>query len=197
MSEHLHKWRRHVSWWLPPLFILLLALSLLAAYRLVFSDRALVQATRLERSRAELAEASAERAELEAFVGLAEENEQSIEEFYNERLATESQRLTEIYAEVKTLASNAGLAPSSISYTKEAIEEQGIVKRSIVFAVEGTYAELRRLINLMELSDSFLILEQVSLSESGDSAARLRINLRVASLFASGAAELAAAGGSR
>src|SRR5262249_7156107 len=40
-------------------------------------------------------------------------------------------------------------------------------KRSFVFEVDGTYLDLRKFINLLELSDSFLTLEAVSLSERG------------------------------
>ena len=70
-------------------------------------------------------------------------------------------------AEVKDLAKRAGLAPRSITYPEEQIQQYGLIKRSFIFSVEGTYADLRTFINLLELSDSFLTLEDASLAEEG------------------------------
>jgi hypothetical protein len=82
--------------------------------------------------------------------------------------------------------------PQAISYPDETIEDYGLRKRSFQFGVEGTYGDLRKLINLLELSDSFLTLESVQLSGSG-TGNRLRIDLSLSTLFAtSGAADEAA-----
>jgi hypothetical protein len=57
----------------------------------------------------------------------------------------------------------------------------GLVRRSIVFTVNGTYEELRRFVNFLELSDNFVTLEDVGLSERG-SGGDLRIALRLSIL---------------
>ncbi len=57
--------------------------------------------------------------------------------------------------------------PRSITYPEEQIQQYGLIKRSFIFSVEGTYADLRKFINLLELSDSFLTLEDASLAEEG------------------------------
>ena len=91
-------------------------------------------------------------------------------------------RLTSLIAEVKKLARQAGLDAPSFSYAAVRIEEFGLVKKSIVFRVEGNYPKLRELVNLLELSDQFLILEEIRLKESRGS--RLAIDLRIGTLFA-------------
>ena len=84
--------------------------------------------------------------------------------------------------EVWELTSTVGLQPSSINYPEDPIVEYGLVKRTFSFTVRGNYAQLRRLINLLELTDSFLTLEEVQLAGRG-SDAQLRIGLRLSTLF--------------
>jgi hypothetical protein len=71
-----------------------------------------------------------------------------------------------------------------VSYPTEPLEAYGLRRRAFVFSVQGTYPDLRKFINLLELSDTFLTLEQVTLSESSGGA--LGIQLRVSTLFATG-----------
>ena len=78
----------------------------------------------------------------------------------------------------------AGLDPPTIHYPDEPIRSYGLVKRSIVFGVDGTYLALRRFINFLELTDSFVTLEEIRPSErSSTQGSRLSINLRVSTLF--------------
>ena len=55
-----------------------------------------------------------------------------------------------------------------------------LVEKSIVFTVEGDYAQLRRLVDLLEATDTFVTLEPISLSEATPN---LRIDLRLSTLF--------------
>ena len=83
--------------------------------------------------------------------------------------------------EVKELASNSGLQPAeSISYPEESIEDYGLTKRSLVFSVQGSYAQLRRFINLLELSETFVVLEQINVSGVSPN---LTVSLRISTLF--------------
>ena len=100
--------------------------------------------------------------------------------------------LTTVIATVKDLAAKAGLEPADISYGKEPIERQDLVLRTIVFRVEGTYGQLRQLINFLEISETFLILEEVSLASRADAVGRLGIDLQISTLFAEPAAAAAA-----
>ena len=184
MRTNADVWRERWTLWLPALLFLALNLGLLSAYRLVFAGQAKLLSGWLERDGQELRRLEVERARLEELVRSASVNQERIERFYSERLSTESERLTKIIAEVKDLARRAEVEPSAINYPGEEFEEYDLLKRSIVFSVEGTYVGLRRFINFLELSESFLTLEEVRLSEGSDGGPKLRINLKVYTLFA-------------
>lgn len=184
MSFSVGVWRSKLWWWLPPLVFLGANLMLLFAYRLVYAGQSQLRQTRIERSRSELAHTRARRQQEERDLERLRAGRAAVDAFYTERLASENERLTAILAEVRDLASRAGLRPDSFRYGKEEIEAHGLLRRSIDFSVTGSYLQFRRLVNLLELSDSFLVLEEVSLRGSDDSGEELRISLRLSTLFA-------------
>ena len=107
---------------------------------------------------------------------------------YLETFASESERFAAFIREVRALADRAGLEhPPGYNYPEELPEEDwGLIKRSVVFQVVGTYQQLRTFINLLELSDEFIVLEGVQLS---DADARLSIGLTISTFFAGRDAE--------
>jgi len=179
-------WRARVRWWVPALIFLVANVVLLSAYRLVLAGQSQLRSSRIERTQTDLIHATAERKELERKLEAARSSRDAIESFYDDRLASENVRLTRILAEVRELATRAGLAPTAIKYGKQEIDDHGLLRRSIEFSVEGSYVEFRRFVNMLELSSSFLLLERVGLRGSDDDAAgQLRIALVVSTLFAS------------
>lgn len=183
MSLHLAHWRRRLWLWLPALAFFVLNALALVVYQTRFAGRAEVSEEELAAADRELAGLVERRETREAQVASIGTTRAGLHDFYAARLSTEQKRLTELIAEVKSLAGRSRLRPSAISYPREAIEGFGLRKRSFVFRVEGGYGDLRTFINLLELSDSFLTLERVSLSESG-AAAVLSIDLRLSTFFA-------------
>lgn len=181
-------WRAHLRWWLPALIFLVANLLLLFGYRLVLAGQAQLRSSWIERSQKELVDLAVKRKELEQSAERARASREAIDRFYGERLASENVRLTRILAEVRDLATRSGLEPTNVNYGKEEIDGYGLLRRSIDFSVEGSYLEFRRFVNLLELSDSFLVLERVGLRGSDESGANLRIALGVSTLFASEAA---------
>ena len=177
-------WRRRVALWLPALVFFVLNVVVLLVYPVRFAGRMEVTADELDQERAVVAELVERRRDLESQRQGIERTRLAVDEMYSERLAPESERLTRIIAEVKDLAARSGLTPPSVSYPTEPFEEYGLRRRAFVFSVEGSYADLRKFINLLELSQTFLTLEEVTLSESGGGA--LRIQLRVSTLFSTG-----------
>jgi Tfp pilus assembly protein PilO len=111
----------------------------------------------------------------------ARASSEALDELYLNRFSTEAERLTRLISEVKRLAKRAGLEPSSISYPVETIDDYGLVRMSLVFGVTGTYPQLRTLVNLLELSDLFLVLERVGLSNSASST--LGMSLQISTFF--------------
>ena len=178
-------WRLRLWVWVPALLFFLANATAYVVYRFGFADRVESLEARLEEEQKKLAPLEARRTRLERLILRSQRNEAEIRRLYDERFSTRSQRLTRIMAEVRQLARNAGLEPRTIAYPEEPIEQYGLIKRSFSFPVNGTYLELRKFINLLELSDSFLTLEAVTLAggEGGDRP-ELHMQLTLSTLFA-------------
>lgn len=178
-------WRLRLWVWVPALLFFLANATAYVVYRFGFADRVASLETRLEESQKSLAPQAAERAKLERLIQRSQRNDVEIRRLYDERLSTRSQSLSRINAEVRKLARSAGLIPLTINYSEDQIEDYGLVRRSFAFSVDGTYLELRKFINLLELSESFLTLEEVTLSgEEVEQGSGLRIRLLISTLFA-------------
>src|SRR5205085_2489395 len=108
-------------------------------------------------------------------------------QIYDDEWSTQNARLTPFIGEVMRLVTLSQLVPKSYSFagtpSKGVAKTAGAnaVEVSIAFPVEGTYQQIRRLINLLEVSDQFIIVDQVTLgSENGD---KLNVTVRVKTLF--------------
>jgi Tfp pilus assembly protein PilO len=177
-------WRQRLWIWVPALLFFLLNAGAFTVYRLGYADRVQSLEANLENRREELEKLTAEAKEEEILLNRIRTNQEDRARLY-ELFSTRSRRLTSVSAEVKSLARRAGLNPHIFTYGEEAVEQYGLIKRSFSFSVEGTYVELRRFINLLELSSSFLTLEDVTLGEgSAEEGPDLRMNLMLSTLFA-------------
>lgn len=145
----------------------------------------------LDRARREHEETASRLALREALWVAATENRERAAALDRDRFATERARFTDMVRELKELALRAGLDPGSISYPRETFEQFGLTRRSFVFAVDGSYGALRTFLNLVELSPSFLTVEQIDVDLSGDA---LAVRLRLSTLFTTGAEAPAPAG---
>jgi len=174
---------RHRPWlWGLALAFFLLNLALFSTYRLVYAGQVVNLRERLERREAELEDLQGRASELEHLVDSARSTRTTLSELYTHRLASQSIRFTKVAAEIRELARRSGLEPTAVSYPSEEIEDYGLVKRQFTFTVSGTYVELRRFINLLEVTPTFITLEQVGLS--GEQGAELQIRLTLSTLFA-------------
>jgi len=176
-------WRRRLWVWVPALLFFLANAAAFSVYRLGYAGTVQGLDANLKSRAEELQRLEAERQNLETLVNRVKTNREQVRQLYDERLATRSQRLTAVTAEFKDLARKAGLEPKEISYKQEEIPEYGLVKRLFVFPVEGTYPELRKFINLLELSPSFLTLENVNLRSGGEDGPELSIDLTISTVF--------------
>lgn len=184
MIGHPQAWRDRKRSWLSAAAFFVVNALVFGFYLINYAGEGAGLERRLTRVRGDLATVETRVSDLESSLAVATQNDQNVADFYEARLATEEERLTAIIAEVKRLARVAGLDPRRISYPTEEIADFGLVKRSMTFSVSGTYAQLRRLINLLELSDYFLTLRRVELRGADDRGSALRIQLEISTLFA-------------
>lgn len=172
--EEVLRWiRRHV-WWLLPLVLIVVNLLLASTYRSLYAGRVAALDELIEEEKNDLLGLQRQGEELESLVGRIDRADAGIELVYRETLGPESARFTSIVREVRELAVNANLNWERIAFPEEVYEDYGLIKRSFVFTVEGRYADLRRFINFLELSESFLVLESLGLQD-GESGLRIRV----------------------
>jgi Tfp pilus assembly protein PilO len=165
IAGHTDIWRQRLWVWTAALAFLLLNCVGLLIYQIGYANRVKVLRQDATAQSKQLADTRAERQSLEGLLRQARINRERILQLYADHFSTRRRRLTGITAEVQLLAKRAGLLPRAITYPEEQIQQYGLVKRSFIFSVQGTYADLRKFVNLLELSDSFLTLEDATLAE--------------------------------
>lgn len=176
-------WRERWRTWAPAALFFAANLGALALYQFVYANRVVVLGERVATLQGRLQGLREQSADLQAKVDRVESNRARIAELYRDRFATEKQRLTKTLAEFKALASKAGLQPESVSYPEQDLAEFGLVKKSIIFGVDGGYDSLRQLLHALASTPTFLSLEEVRLSGQGNQDPRLSIQLRISTLF--------------
>jgi hypothetical protein len=164
-ASQLDIWRQRVWVWAVALGFLVVNCLGLVVYQVGYSDRVKTLRVELVDAQKQLDDTHAEALRLSDLLRQARFNREGILRLYGEHFSTRRRRLTGVTAEVEALASRAGLMPRAINFPEVQIQQYGLIKRSFIFAVDGSYTDLRKFINLLELSDSFLTLESASLNE--------------------------------
>lgn len=177
-------WRQRLWVWLPALLFFLANAAAFSVYRFGYAGRVESLEERLDGQKTEMQRLEARRKELQTLVNRVRTNDLQVHQLYSERFSTRSRRMVQVNAEVRRLAGQAGLRPRAISFPEEEIEEYDLIKRSFTFAVDGTYSELRKFVHLLELSPSFLAVEEISLAGGGEGGPELKINMRISTYFA-------------
>lgn len=184
IAPWLRPFRRRPLRWAVPLAAIVVNFAWLSAFGSGARLRAADLDSRLSRARAESAEVSALLAAREKLWITATENRERVERLRRETFSSERARLTAVVREVKDLATRSGLAPSTIRYPEETYSDFGLSRRSIDFSVDGDYADLRTFLHLLELTPSFVTVDEISVSERDRG--RLGISLRLSTLFVEG-----------
>lgn len=177
-------WSRHVWLWSVPLAFCLVNLLAMALYQTRFAGRVDTLEADHQEAQKVLEELRDEREKSEQMLAAATEREKEVENLYSQTFSTASERFTRIQLEIKALARRAGLRPTAFTYPSSDLEWQ-LTRRQINFRVDGTYEQLRMFINLLELSEYFLSLDQVTLSESNTQGSNpvLSIGLSLSTIF--------------
>ncbi len=182
MSAPYGLWRRQLWIWLPPAVALLAATVYLVYLERGVRARGANLEARLEVAQRQHEEAQAGLEKLEKLDGAAQSTREQIELLMGEKFSTESGRLTTLIREIKQLAEHAGLDPRDIGYPQEEYAELGLVRRSFIFSVQGSYANLRAFLYLLELSPSYVTVDQIELHELSG-AKGLGVSLRLSTFF--------------
>lgn len=181
--------------------VLLIVLAILLAantvffftYRVQYESRLAALDARMDSAKAQLEEARRARVAAEQQVAAYRKIERDVQDIIGNRWATQGERLTSLITEIKRLAAKSTLVPPSYSFDQGEArsvstgsgsgsnQKIGAKEVGISFTVEGTYQQIRRLINMLELSHQFVIIDQVGLSTT--SGETLTMNIHVKTLF--------------
>jgi len=159
-------------------------------YRVQYVSRLEDLDTKQEQTKQQLNDARRARITAEQQLAAYKKVQTDLQMLYNDRWSTPMLRLTALIDEVKRLAAASKLQPPSYQFTSSETKNDvtkgsiGTNTVEIAFTVQGTYEQVRRLINLLELSDQFVIIDSISLGSSGVAAEKtLTLNIRLKTLF--------------
>jgi hypothetical protein len=180
-------WREHRT-----LLIVLGALFVANAiffftYRVQYESRLQALDARLKQTEGDLQRARDKRIAAEQQMASYNKVQADLATLYNQKWATKAQRLTAIINELKHLGAVTQLEPNSMSFSlaqDKDSQKTGRIDTSIVtitFSVHGTYQQARRLINLLELSPQFVIIDTIHLG--GFQNGILTLDLRLKTVF--------------
>ncbi|MEO8277108.1 MAG: hypothetical protein ABI639_12915 [Thermoanaerobaculia bacterium] len=177
-------WRRRVWIWLPPTIALAAATLFLVSLARGVQTRGATLERALEQAQRDEHEARAALERLDKLAAAAAATRRETAQMMSEKFATESGRFTDLIREIKLLAEHAGLDPREIGYPEEKLAELGLVRRSFVFSVQGSYANLRAFLYLLELSPSFVTVDRIEVRELSG-AKGLAVSLQLSTFFES------------
>jgi len=179
-------WRQRPWLWILPLAFFLVNGVVFGFYRYAYAGQVDDLRARLETEETTFQRLERDRRVLEGLRQRIEINREQTGELREEFFSTEAERFTRTIARIKSLIADAGLAqPQNYSYPRKLIEDQDLVRHDFVFQVEGTYEQIRRFINFLELTEDFIVLEEISLDESSGNTGspRLRVAFLLSTVF--------------
>jgi len=158
-------------------------------YRVQYEARLQGLDSRLHDAEGELQHAREKRVTAERQLASYNKAQSDLESLYNKTWATKPQRLTALINELKKMAVATQLDPNTISFSetqdRDAEKNGGIGTSTVTisFTVHGTYQQVRQLINQLELSNQFVIIDAIHLSSSGPANGDLTFTLRLKTVF--------------
>lgn len=176
-------WHERRAWILIVGVLLALNTIFFFTYRVRYEQRVDAAHVRLDQAKEQLAVAKARRGEFQSQLGAHKKLLETIATVYDDWWSTPEKRLTMMIAEIRSLVEKSGLSLQTLNFTQsETRDGSGTTNVDITFSVRGSYMQLRRLVNMLELSEQFVIIDAISFaSEQSDGS--IALNLRLRTLF--------------
>ena len=157
-------------------------------YRVQYEARLKALDARLQQAEDDLQRARNKRLTAEQQLASYNKVQVDLENLYNQRWSTKAQRLTALITELRRMGTATRLDPNSMSFSQAAQDKDRDVRGrpgmsivTITFSVHGTYQQIRELINLLEQSQQFVIIDAIHLA--GGNANELSLDLRLKTVF--------------
>lgn len=88
-----------------------------------------------------------------------------------------------ILADIGQIASKAGLTTEGVTFHQEELASRGMVKVDVNAVVAGDYASVVRFINGLQRSETFYILDDLSVASATETRDALKVNLHLKTYF--------------
>lgn len=98
--------------------------------------------------------------------------------FYQNNLLPEASGYSTLVADLGQMAKNAGVQTSGVSFKEQAVKDRELNEVTITAAVQGDYQGLVRLINELEHSPHFYVLDGLTLASESSGNIKLEVALR-------------------
>lgn len=185
MTIDIRPWRRLLAVWLPA--VVLCAVTA-GAYVWQTSE----SGGRRAQIRNQIEELEQEIARLERMQRATASDRQAVEEIdrqfdllYNDVFGDLDKRLTRILRAVGTATRDAGILPSSFSYTAADDQETRFIRFGIRFSVDAEYMQIRRMLAALQSSPEFLVVDNLNLTGDEDPVSRkLAISVHISTFLA-------------
>ncbi|MEO6324275.1 MAG: hypothetical protein ABIQ65_06590 [Thermoanaerobaculia bacterium] len=110
-----------------------------------------------------------------------ESQRERLDTFYVKTLGSRKERLALLIEDVYASTRKAGFIPDSFSFDEE--EVPGASRIGINFAIEGRYADIKKLLGIFESNAAFLVLEKVTVATDETQPDTLKVSLTVSHYF--------------
>ena len=107
--------------------------------------------------------------------------EKQCDVFFHDNLRPAATGYSALIADWGQLARGSGIAAENISFSQHAAEKNGVMEVGISTAVTGDYPSLVRFINALQHSDTFYVLDSLTLAAG--TAGQLKLNLQLRTFF--------------
>lgn len=120
---------------------------------------------------------------IQRLVAQYDDQTRRLDDFYENLLGTQMDRMTTIQKEVRSIATEFHIDPEAIDYNPEEIQGAGLTLFQITIPLIGGYPNLRQFINRIESSKHLLIVDSVELTGAREGGAMLSLTIKISTVF--------------
>jgi Tfp pilus assembly protein PilO len=103
--------------------------------------------------------------------------------FFKQTFRPAASGYSSVVSDLGSLSHNAGLQTENLSFHQHEADKRGVTEVDISAVVDGDYSSVVRFINDLQHSDTFYVLDGLSLASPSGSGGQLKLNLQLRTYF--------------
>ena len=121
----------------------------------------------------------------ETILGTLPQIEQQCDTFFRQNFRPIGSGYSSVISDFGSLSRGAGLQAENLGFHQHEADKRGVTEIDMTAVIQGDYSSVVRFVNNLEHSDTFYVLDGLSLAASGSSGGQLRLNLQLHTYFRS------------